>query len=180
MLIYFVSQISNISGLYQVTCMEHIKFEQIISWISTVTIIYYYRMKYKWNKTTLKLASEPLRCCRAREAINSCSSLTLTLTLPQERDIEEGGRFICGGVDGTGAGAGGGGEGWWIKWWCWWWCMWCSSQEAVGTGPLQSITTSPTPDPPTPTPEPLLSLELWRLGGDGGQRFGRCGLLSSP
>jgi len=60
---------------------------------------------------TLKLASDPLRCCRAREAINSCSSLTFTLTLPHERDMEEGGRFNCGGVEGAGVGAGGGGGG---------------------------------------------------------------------
>lgn len=97
--------------------------------------------------------------------------------------MEEDGRFNCGGVEGAGVGAGGGGGGWWSKWWCWWWCwwMWWSSHEAVGTGPLQSITTSPTTEPPTPTTEELVvSLELCRLGGDGGHRFGRCGLLSRP
>ena len=39
----------------------------------------------------------------------------LILTLPQERDMEEDGRFNCGGVEdtdvGTGVGAGGGGLG---------------------------------------------------------------------
>lgn len=39
----------------------------------------------------------------------------LTLTLPHERDMEEDGRFNCGGVEdadvGTGLGAGGGGDG---------------------------------------------------------------------
>lgn len=63
------------------------------------------------DKRTLKLASDPLRCCKAREAINSCSSFTLTLTLPQERDIEEGGRLSCGDVEVAGVGAGGGGGG---------------------------------------------------------------------
>lgn len=63
------------------------------------------------DKHTLKLASDPLRCCRAREAISSCSSLILTLTLPHERDMEEGVRLTCGGVEAAGVGAGGGGGG---------------------------------------------------------------------
>lgn len=113
------------------------------------------------DKFTLKLASDPLRCCKARDAINSCSSLTLTPTLPQERDIDECGRICWDWADCAGAGAGGGGS--------------ISSHVDVGTGPLQSITTSPVP--PTPVP---ISRELWRRGGDGGRRFGKCGLLSSP
>jgi len=136
--------------------------------------------KNSWEQRTLKLASDPLRCCKARDAIKSCSSLMLTLTLPHERDIEEDGRFSCGGVEAGGIGAGGGGGGW-SRWWCWWcWWMWWSSHEAVGTGPLQSITTSPTAEPPITEELVVLSLELCRLGGDGGHRFGRCGLLSSP
>lgn len=59
----------------------------------------------------LKLASDPLRCCRARDEISSCSSLMLTLTLPHERDMEEDGRFNCNCVEGTGVGANGGGGG---------------------------------------------------------------------
>jgi hypothetical protein len=59
----------------------------------------------------LKLASDPLRCCKARDAISSCSSLILTLTLPHERDMEEDGRFSCGGVEGAGVSAGGAGGG---------------------------------------------------------------------
>lgn len=94
--------------------------------------------------------------------------------------MEEGGRVNCAGVEDGGVGAGGGGGVWWSKWWwCWW--MWWSSHEEVGTGPLQSITTSTTVEPPTLTTEELVaSLELCRLGGDGGHRFGKWGLLSSP
>lgn len=79
--------------------------------------LHYIVKNYKDNQKllrdqhTLKLASDPLRCCKARDAISSCSSLILTLTLPHERDMEEDGRFNCGGVEGAGVGAGGGGGG---------------------------------------------------------------------
>lgn len=97
--------------------------------------------------------------------MSSCSSLTLTPTLPHERDMDEGGRGRCWGVELAGAGAGGGG-GWW-----WWFC-----KRAVGTGPLQSITMSP----PLLTVDVFISRELCLLGGEGGRRFVRWGLLSRP